>query len=912
MRKLVVAAAAGLVMCACAGGAQAAVTPYGTDDSGGFRNVLPPGENGLDNAVDLGLFRAAGVRPKHSFDQQGLYQDLLLGSPGLTNAQIPNFFKDATFGVQPGDVESSSSPRPGVTILRDKGYGVPHIYGTTRDDTMFGAGYAGAQDRLFLMDVLRHTGRATLSSFVGGSASNRAMDRTQWALAPYTEGDLQSQIDSAARLYGAGGVRVQQDLAAYVAGINAYIDQTRLDPTKLPAEYAALGKLPEPWKGTDVIATSSLVGGIFGKGGGAEVHSAQVEQAFTKRFGQKKGRKAWANFRSKEDPEASTTVKKKRFPYETGSPFAKRGLAMPDRGSVRDAPVAPPVASASATRASGAFAHIGDQLMRALAKPHASNWELVSKRRSASGHAIGVLGPQVGYYVPQILMEEDMHGPGIDARGAAFPGVNLYVQLGHGRDYAWSATTATSDNVDTFAEVLCGDSVHYLYKGRCLAMEKLDRTNAWSPNLDDTTPAGSETLTAYRTVHGIVYARGTVKGKKVAFASARTTYFHEADSALGFSQLNDPGVVHDPRSFQGAASKINFAFNWGYVDADHIAYYLSGWYPQRAKKTSPDFPVLGTGAYDWKGYSPGSHTMRLIPFRSHPQAIDPPYLVSWNNKQARGWAAADDQYAYGSLARSQMIEDRVRFGTAGKRKMTAAQLVQAMEEPASQDIRTKPQVLKPILRVMGRPKDTASRNALALLKQWAARGGHRRDLNRDGHYDDDAAVTLMDAWWPRLVGAEFRPVMGNAVFTSLAGIQPVSNPIGGAASAPDFFAGWWGYVSKDLRGVLRPKPKPVIRRRHGHKVRRARRDPLKGRYSRAYCGRGSLKRCRAALRASLRQALGVSRTQLYGQGSDCRATPEASCFDENRSTVASGISIPDFPFQNRPTFQQVVEVQGHR
>ena len=65
------------------------------------------------------------------------------------------------------------------------------------------------------------------------------------------------------------------------------------------------------------------------------------------------------------------------------------------------------------------------------------------------------MGPQVGYFVPQILMEEDLHGPGIDARGAAFAGVNLFVELGHGRDYAWSATTATSDNVDTFAEVLC-------------------------------------------------------------------------------------------------------------------------------------------------------------------------------------------------------------------------------------------------------------------------------------------------------------------------------------------------------------------------------------------------------------------------------------------------------------------------
>ena len=44
--------------------------------------------------------------------------------------------------------------------MRDKAFGVPHIYATTRGGVMFGAGYAGAEDRLFLMDVLRHTGAA--------------------------------------------------------------------------------------------------------------------------------------------------------------------------------------------------------------------------------------------------------------------------------------------------------------------------------------------------------------------------------------------------------------------------------------------------------------------------------------------------------------------------------------------------------------------------------------------------------------------------------------------------------------------------------------------------------------------------------------------------------------------------------
>jgi len=116
------------------------------------------------------------------------------------------------------------------------------------------------------------------------------------------------------------------------------------------------------------------------------------------------------------------------------------------------------------------------------------------------------MGPQVGYYVPQILMEEDLHGPGLDARGAAFPGVNLYVELGHGRDYAWSATTATTDNIDTFAEVLCQDEEHYTYKGQCVPMEKLEKTNTWTSNALDKTPPGSEKLTVFRTKHGIVYA----------------------------------------------------------------------------------------------------------------------------------------------------------------------------------------------------------------------------------------------------------------------------------------------------------------------------------------------------------------------------------------------------------------------
>src|ERR1700722_4899396 len=327
-----------LVALLCAAPASSAVAevpvqPYGTNDAGGFRNVLPAGENGLDNAVQLAEFELNGTYPPHFEDQLPLYANLLHASPTLTHEQIASYFKDATFGVKEGEVASKISPRSDVTIERDSAYGVPHVYASTRGGVMFGAGYAGAQDRLFLMDVLRHTAKAELSSFVGGSAGNRAMDQVQWTIAPYTEADLQSQLTNAPVLYGAKGAQVVEDVREYCAGINAYIDEARLDPTKLPAEYVALGKLPEEWKPTDVIAVASLIGGIFGKGGGAEVRSALTLESFEARFGKAAGRKAWKDFREQNDPEAPTTVSK-AFPYETGSPFASNGLAMPDPGSV--------------------------------------------------------------------------------------------------------------------------------------------------------------------------------------------------------------------------------------------------------------------------------------------------------------------------------------------------------------------------------------------------------------------------------------------------------------------------------------------------------------------------------------------------------------------------------------------------
>ena len=78
-------AAVGLAL---APAAAAAVEPYGTHDAGGFRNVLPPGEAGTDNALQLAAFEATGTLPPHLDDQLPLYANLLYASPSLTHDDV--------------------------------------------------------------------------------------------------------------------------------------------------------------------------------------------------------------------------------------------------------------------------------------------------------------------------------------------------------------------------------------------------------------------------------------------------------------------------------------------------------------------------------------------------------------------------------------------------------------------------------------------------------------------------------------------------------------------------------------------------------------------------------------------------------------------------------------------------------
>jgi acyl-homoserine lactone acylase PvdQ len=446
------------------------VEPYGYDNYGDFNDVLPPGANGLDTLSQLLAFKLLGVRPPDSSNQLAMYSNLTTAAPNIQASQIGQYFKTSIFGVPNGDVERTETPESGVTIEWDN-YGVPHIYGATRAALMFGIGWASAEDRLFLMDSLRHAGEGQLASFAGGS--NAAQDESVWATEPYTAQDRTEQIAwDAANL--PNGHQILADAQNYVDGINAYI-ATALEPanrgTMLPAEYIALGLTPQPWTVEDLVSIATLVGGIFGVGGGGQLQNAELYESMLQKFGAEQynvagspelvpgasappagadhsGFGTFMSFDDPEDSEAPTTVQSGSFPYQTlSTPSAAelKTIALPDPGSVQPVQTVtggglpPSSSSASAATAAGAASALGlgsfagaDDLGSLLHFPKSmSNALLISAKDSADGHPLAVMGPQVSYFSPQILMEEDIHGPGIDATGAGFAGVNLYVELGH-------------------------------------------------------------------------------------------------------------------------------------------------------------------------------------------------------------------------------------------------------------------------------------------------------------------------------------------------------------------------------------------------------------------------------------------------------------------------------------------------
>ena len=395
--------------------------------------------------------------------------------------------------------------------------GSPTSTATRARERCSAPGYVAAEDRLFFMDVLRHAGRAQLSSFAGGAPGNRAMDQEVWASTPYAEQELRQAV----RTGGRGLRRRRPPAAGRRPQLRRRDQRLHHRGQAQPAQDA--GRV----RGHRPAARTRPVDGCR-----RDLHrlAGRGHLRPRRRLRDQLGARARGRARGVRQEEGDRglgglqVVRGSRAPISpcipTRAGSITRTRATPTSRAARcrtGARSLPPRGRGFQRRrihGRHGIAHVTDPALN-LPRHCAVCWRcpspssnalLVSAKESESGRPIAVFGPQVSYFSPEILMETDVHapktssGPAISARGASFIGTNLFVQLGRGDGYSWSATSAGQDITDTFAVRLCDPdggkpqlgSLFYEYGGQCLAMDVLERENSWAPTLADSTAAGSE------------------------------------------------------------------------------------------------------------------------------------------------------------------------------------------------------------------------------------------------------------------------------------------------------------------------------------------------------------------------------------------------------------------------------------
>jgi penicillin amidase len=778
------------------------------------RYILPPGNfGGLPTTTN-------------SLDQLPLYDALTPLRDNITMADINNFYLPENFAPI-GTTREENTGRPGLRLVYDS-YGIPHVYGKTRADVAFGAGWTTAHDRGLLLTVGRGPARVAVADVPGIDAFSLVTSGKGFVPSPQAENLVTKQVKLLVKTYGAKGRQIIADAKAYAAGINAYLKSTG-QPVNPPANV------------NDVIAVTAFIGSIFGAGGGGEASNSDLLAHLQRGLGRVRGYKAWDDVMLANDPEAPTTIKK-RFNYPPLTGGKVTGSVIVDPGSVQAFDPLASSASESSVKVNAAAAP---------PRKHASNFLIVSPKRSATGNSLAVMGPQLGYYYPEIVQQIDLHGPGIQAQGVGVPGLAMYILIGRTQNYAWSLTSSGQDVRDVFAEKLCNPngskptraSTHYLYKGRCRALKSFNAGELAGKSL------------RYRlSVHGPIIGTATVHGKPYALSRKRSTFGRDG---LNLAALHDltMGKAKTPQKFWKIANQFGFTFNWGYASRKATAYFASGYLPKRARHLDRRLPTLGTGKYEWRGF---------LSELQHPHDAGGPggLLRNWNNRSAPGFMHGDDE-PYGSI---QHVELFNRY--PAKVKLTDD--VGIMNRAATEDGRA------PVWRVIssvlhgGAAPSARDQKVVDLLDDWVRRDAPLEDVNNDLKWDE-ASPAIMDAVWTPIADAVMGRVFKGKLLGELDQVRGLNGPSGQS------------YVDKDLRRLL------------GRKVR--------GPYNLRYCGLGSVKACRASLWAAVHSAADTLASQFNDQD------PTHWIGDASRTGFQPGLIPTTFRTTNRPTFQQVLEFQ---
>ncbi len=214
--------------CSCR--AAARCPPTRPTTGGAFATSCRPGQNGLINAPELGAFAATGARPPHSDDQLKMYGDLVYATPGIQAASARRLLQGRQLRRQ--------ARRRGALLLAAVGRDDRARQGLRRpahlrDDPRrhdVRRGLRGRRGPALLHGraaqprprhaVLVRRRRAATARWTATSGCRRPTPR------PTSSARSTSSTTSTAPR----ARQIQEDVAAYVEGVNAYIAARQVQP----------------------------------------------------------------------------------------------------------------------------------------------------------------------------------------------------------------------------------------------------------------------------------------------------------------------------------------------------------------------------------------------------------------------------------------------------------------------------------------------------------------------------------------------------------------------------------------------------------------------------------------------------------------------------------------------------------
>lgn len=495
-----------------------------------------------------------------------------------------------------------------VEVIRDQ-WGVNHIYAKNTHDLFFAQGYCAARDRIFQFEVWRRQATGTVAEMLGPRELGRDIGTRLFKF----RGDMKKELDH----YHPQGALIIQ---AYVEGVNAYVDETLADPSKLPAEFRLLNIRPGKWTADVVISRHQ---GLLGN----MPDELQMGRAVARAGADALSAIEWFH------PKQPDLTLDKSL---QGDLLFKDILA-PYNAYRRDVVF---TANDLDKTAQDKDAVLNDMnhsvehpfLPRGGEAEGSNNW-VVSPARSASGHALLANDPHRKIAVPSLRYVVHLVAPGWNVIGGGEPEIPG-VSIGHNEEGAWGLTIFETDGEDLYAYDLDPDHLdHYKYKGQWVAMKAIRETIPVKGARDTT-------VTLRYTVHGPVTFMDTANRKAYA---VRCAWMEPGGAPYLASLRIDQAKTWDQFRDACAYSHIP-GENMIWADKKgNIGWQAVGIIPIR-KNYSGLIPVPGDGRYEWAGFLPIKDRPHVLNpakgyFATANQHVTPADYTHWD---AVGYTWADD------------------------------------------------------------------------------------------------------------------------------------------------------------------------------------------------------------------------------------------------------------------------------